>query len=264
MKLKFYALQLLLFLLAVPMILAAQNIFPESNYKFSLFKKAVQKVTITQADVLKEVWKVDAKKRSITILTMKAKEDFADYKFDDENMPAFDTNYYIARTSIWYFQKKGRLDSVISTENKVAFFGDSQEGGPYGDDMVGKVAQVLSKTTYCYNRSCLAVEKYWYSDEVFTGDSRIVTFNCQKKRPTIATTINSDYTEEFVYDENKRLKQRKSGDRIFMSFEYDKSGNLVLINSGEHNTTFVYNENDLIVEVTKSEGRPQPYVYSYD
>jgi len=38
----------------------------------------------------------------------------------------------------------------------------------------------------------------------------------------------------------------------------------VLINSGEHNTTLVYIENDLIVEVTKSEGRPQPYVYSYD
>lgn len=263
MKQRFLLLTFVL-LLTVPKLLTAQNIFPESNYKFSLLKKGIEKVTITQADVLKEVWIVDAKNRTVTVQTLKSKVDFADYDFDEENMPTFDKNYFIVRTSVWYFQKKGRLDSIISTENKVAFYGDSQEGGPYGDNMVGKVAQVLSKTTYCYNCKCLAVEKHWYSDEVFTGDSRITTYNCEKRRPTIANTNKGEYIEEFVYDQKKRLKQRKSGDRVFMTFEYNKSGNLVLIISGEHKTNYVYNDKNVLVEVTKTEGRPQPYFYSYN
>lgn len=242
---------------------SAQNIYPEVNYKFSLIKKGIKEVHVAQADVLKEVWKIDAKTRTISILKMKAKVEFEDYDFDSENMPEHDSDYFIVESAVWYFQKKGRIDSIITTENKVAFYGDSQEGGPYGDDMVGKVAHVYHKTSYCYSRKCLAVEKRWYSDEVFTGDKSITTFNCVRKRPTISTTNKGEYTEELLYDKKGRLLETKSGERTYRKYEYDQNGRLVHLFSGGSETNFKYNEIGLLVEVTKTEGRPQPYLYRY-
>ncbi len=253
----------LLFVVYSGFTLTAQNIYPELNYKFSLFKKGVKNVNIIQADVLKEVWKVNAENKTITIYTMKAKGDFSDYTFDEENMPTYNDTYFIAAEATWYFQKKGRLDSVVSTVNRIAFFGDHEKNGPYGDEMVGKVAQTHSKSLYCYSKKCLASVQNWYSDEIFTGVKVTTTYNCQKKKSTKFTVNNVANKNELIYDDYGRLAQIKYGETTTTHFEYDQEGNLKRRYTGSNETTFTYNTEGLIASETKSEGRPMPYEYTY-